>query len=117
MAYVTARALWDPVPGLQNVVGGVGLLVGCIYGFLRGRRKFHGWIALFLGVSIALQAYFMNRAIGNPERLPIPLPANPWLEFAVGIIPHAIALICASALFVPARRVAGTSSPLRPSEP
>jgi hypothetical protein len=80
------------------------VMAAMIYGFLRGGKKSHLGIAIFMAISIPTQAFFMSRAIANPERLGIVLSPDPWLEFAVAVIPHAIALICASALYVRARR-------------
>jgi hypothetical protein len=103
LAYLSIMALWNPFPDLLSALMGVALLVVLIFGFLRGRRKFHVWIALFMALSIAVQTYFMNLAIAHPERLPVPLGPRPWLEFAIAIIPHVIALTCASALYFRAR--------------
>lgn len=102
--YISVRSLINPFPDFQSALIGVAILGLLINGFLRGKRRFHFWIAFFMALSIATQAYFMNRAIQHPERLPVPMGPHPWLEFAVAIIPHTIALVCATALYIRARR-------------
>lgn len=100
-------ALWV-FSDLLNYLGVAMVMVACIYGFLRGKKRGHLWIACYMLLSISVQAYFTGRAIEHAERLPIPLSPHPWLEFAGAIVPHMIALICASVLYTRARRVAAT---------
>jgi hypothetical protein len=102
-AYLLASTLWRQFPDLQSMLIGAAVMALFIFGFLRGRRKFHFSISLFMALSIAVQTYFMNLAIAHPERLPMALGPRPWLEFAIAIIPHVIALTCASALYFRAR--------------
>jgi len=108
LAYVAAMALWSRFPDLLTALGGAAIMSTCIYGFLRGGRKSHFGIAVFMLLSIATQGYFMNRAMAHPERLRIPLSTYPWLEFAGAVIPHLIALVCSSALYLKARRRAAS---------
>ena len=103
MGYVVVRAFGS---NLSGIWGGMEVIAVCIYGFLRGQRKFHLGIALFMALSIAVQAYFVNRAISHPERIPVNMGPHPWLDFARAILPHTIALACATALYVRARRSA-----------
>ncbi len=108
VAYILVRVLLNSFPDLPTKLTALALMGAFIYGFLRGGRKYQLGIALFMGLCIWVQAYFMNRAIAHPERLPIQLSRYPWLEFAASVIPHAIALLCAAALYVRARRTAAS---------
>ena len=103
LVYLLASTLWTLFPDFQNMLIGAAVMALFIYGFLRGRRRFHFWIALFMVLTISVQTYFMSRAMAHPEKLPTPLGPHPWLEFAVAIIPHSIAFGCAAALYIKAR--------------
>ena len=104
--YITVSILMRNWTNLQETWGPTALMVVLIYGFLRGGRKFHLGIALYMAFGIVVQTYLTNRAIAHPERLPISLGPHPWLDFAKALAPHAIALVCATALYLRARRAA-----------
>lgn len=102
--YLAAKELIREDPDASMKWTGLAVMAAMIYGFLHGGRKSHLGIAIFMAISIPTQAFFMSRAIANPGQLPTVLSPHPWLEFAIAVIPHAIALICSSALYVRARR-------------
>lgn len=109
LTYSLTKLLWR-FSNLRNALGILDIFVGSaflsllIFGFIRGRRTFHFWIALFMLLSISAQTYFMDRALAHPERLRMDPGAHPWLHFAFSLLPHTIALICAIALFIRADR-------------
>lgn len=109
--YLAAKELIRDAPDASMKWTGLAIMAAMIYGFLRGGKKSHLGISIFMAISIPTQAFFMSRAIANPERLGIVLSSNPWLEFAIAVIPHGIALICASALYVRGRRSAVLQQP------
>ena len=110
LGYVIVRLLLRPPLGLQEALGGSAILAVCIYGFLRGGRRFHLGIALWMGLTMWVQGYFVSRAIAHPERLPVDIGPHPWWDFVLGIVPLIIALVCASALYVRAWRAKAAGS-------
>lgn len=111
LMFLAANEVIRDVPDASMNWTGPAAMAAMTYGFLRGGRKSHLGIAIFMAVSIPTQAFFMSRVIADPERLGIAFSSNPWLKFAIAVIPHGIALICASALYVRGRRSAIVQQP------
>lgn len=109
--YLAAKELIRDAPDASMKWTGLAVMAAMICGFLRGGKKSHLGISIFMAISIPTQAFFMSRVIADPERLGIALSSNPWLEFAIAVIPHGIALICASALYARGRRSAIVQQP------
>lgn len=71
-----------------------------IYGFLRGGRKSHFGILLFIAFSLISQAYTLWYIAPHQQ----PGQWNPWLSFALQASPTIIAFFCATALYLRAVR-------------
>lgn len=111
LGYLLVSALLrESLPEPASSVFAVAVMGTCIYGFLRGGRKFHLSIALFMALTIFVQAYLQNRAIAHPERIPVEMGPHPWLDFARAIEAHVLALACASALYFRARRASKSAA-------
>jgi len=104
IAYILAKILWNAPQNLAGTLGAAATMSACLYGFLRGKRKSHLAIALYMILIFSVQSYFMNLALAHPERLMVGLGPHPWLDFAWGLTPNTIAFICATALYIRARR-------------
>ncbi|MEK7951748.1 hypothetical protein [Luteolibacter soli] len=108
LSYHVVRILLRPFPTIFGIPLESAMIMALfIYGFLRGGKKFHLSIALFMALSIAVQVYFGSRAIAHPERLPFPMDPHPWRQLVIAEVPFAIALACASLLYLGARRASG----------
>lgn len=104
-AFADARAQGDPVTDIILGTLGVIALVGfLIYGFLCRGKTFHLVIAIVLALSIAAQLHALRFILFYTEKLSKPLPRNFCLEFANQIVPSTIAFLCATALYLRARR-------------
>jgi len=104
-AFSDAHAQGDPVTDIILGTLGVIALVGyLIYGFLCRGKTFHLVIAIVLALSIASLVHALRFILFYTGKLSKPLPGNFWLEFSNQIAPSTIAFLCATLLYLRARR-------------
>lgn len=101
------RILWhtftSPTDGAVTIFSLIGSLVfmgSLIYGFMRGGKGFHLAIALLFELSIASHVFVLWYTQPQTE----PGQVNPWLSLALQLAPATIVSICATALYLRARR-------------
>lgn len=97
--YLVLGIIFSDYIALTFKIVGVVLNSFLAIGLLRLGRRFCLGVAIFLGVTISVQAYFTQAAIANWQSIQIPIPNAPWMIFARAIIPHLIILACAATLF------------------
>lgn len=104
-ASAEAHSEGDPVTEIILGTLGVIALVGfLLYGFLCRGKTFHLVLAIVLALSIAAEVNALKFILFHTEKLGKPLPGNFWFDFANHIVPSTIAFLCATALYLRARR-------------
>ncbi|MGE9267754.1 MAG: hypothetical protein ACQKBY_06625 [Verrucomicrobiales bacterium] len=100
LVYIAIRSMFSGFSSLGYRSSSAFLMVFLAIGLFRYSRRFHFGVFIWMGITILVHTLLMKRALAQPVLLSSAIPARPWLDFGIGLIPHILAMTCALALCV-----------------